>query len=254
LIIRQFNRLLLDFLNNQIQHPSIMSNTITDKRAIFWGNALKWSMLLVVGFAVAPFIWVAIGGLLGLIVAGVILLIAWMLRPVAFSMAANARLYFIKAEARRNPCVTLKEDLRRQMVELDKRREAVNRLKGRVLSLSDKLNEIAVKWGTKGQDYIKLLSVRDSLSKLHTHRLAKWDEAHNELGRWSREIDRAEDIWEAAQDAHDAQAESGLSEDQFFAKLKTDTALDAIQTSFNTALASLDTELAMSDNEPITGR
>jgi DNA-binding protein H-NS len=231
-----------------------MSNTITDKRAVFWGNVLKYSMLLVVGFFVAPFIWIAIGGLLGLFVAAVILLAGWMFRPVAFSMAANARLYFIKAEARRNPCETLEDDLRKQMVELDKRREATNRLKAQVMNLTDKLDDYKAKWGASGADYQKLLAARDNLKRLHEHRLNKWDDAHVELGKWSREIERAKDLWAAACAAADAQEESGLSEDDFFQKLKTETALDSIKTSFNTQLASLDTELAAADNEPIMGR
>lgn len=48
-----------------------MNNTalLNDPRAKRWGNFAKVAALLTVGFFVAPFIWVALGGLLGLIVA-----------------------------------------------------------------------------------------------------------------------------------------------------------------------------------------
>lgn len=230
------------------------TSTVTDPRARFWGNAAKWALLIPVGFIIAPYIWIALGGLVGLLVAVVVLAGAWMIRPWVFMKAANLRLALIKAEARRNPVLVLEEDLRRQMVALDQRKVAVNQLKAQTLNLTDKLAEIKAKWGTGGQDYIKLLGVRDNLVRLHTHRLQQWDKAHEQLGLWAREIERANDIWEAAQAAAAAQESSGLSEDDFFAKLKTDTALDSIQTSFNTALASLDTELAASDNPSISGR
>ena len=78
-----------------------------DPRARRWGVFAKYAALLVVGFAVAPFIWVAIGGLLGMIVAGVILLGTWMVLPAVEAAAANLRLKLIKGEASRNPVETL---------------------------------------------------------------------------------------------------------------------------------------------------
>ena len=50
-------------------------------------------------------------------------------------------------------------------------------------------------------------------------------------------------IWEAAQAAAAARETSGLTEDEFYAKLRAETAFDAIQKSYNDALASLDTAM-----------
>lgn len=229
------------------------TNLITDPRAKRWGNAAKWLLLFPLGFIIAPYVFTAIWGLFGLAVGVLCMVGAWMLRPWVFMKAANMRLFFIKAEARKNPVETLEEDLKQKMSEWEVRKNATNRLKAQILNLEDKLQAIKTKWGIKGDDYLKLLNVRDQLAKLYAHRLTRLDEAHVALGKWAREIDRANDIWEAAQAAAEAQESSGMSEDDFFAKLKTDTALDSIQTSFNTALASLDTELATSDNPPVIG-
>ena len=94
---------------------------INDPRARFWGNVAKYGAVLVAGFLVAPYIWVAIGGLIGLIVAVVVILAAWMLRPVAFSFAANMRLKLIKSEAAKNPVETLQNDLKDKAQALAKR-------------------------------------------------------------------------------------------------------------------------------------
>ena len=50
-------------------------------------------------------------------------------------------------------------------------------------------------------------------------------------------------IWEAAQAAAAARETSGLTEDEFFAKLRTETAFEAIKKSYHDALASLDTAM-----------
>ena len=50
-------------------------------------------------------------------------------------------------------------------------------------------------------------------------------------------------IWDAAQAAAAARETSGLTEDEFFAKLRAETAFDSIQKSYNDALASLDSAL-----------
>lgn len=82
-----------------------MNNTalLNDPRAKRWGNFAKVAALLTVGFFVAPFIWVALGGLLGLIVAGAVCVVTWMLRGWFYSVVANMRMKLVKAEAQRNP-------------------------------------------------------------------------------------------------------------------------------------------------------
>lgn len=252
--LQKRNRIALAFGAESNNNQRNMTTTNLDPRARFWGNVAKWGLLLPLGFVLAPFIWIAVDGLLGLIFGALVIGAVWMLwRPVG-SFAANMRLRLIKAEAKRNPVETLQEDLRKQAVALEDRKNAINHLKAKTLGLADKLSEIKAKWGTNGGDYQKLLGVHGQLVRLHEHRLKKWDEAHAKLGEWAREIERASDIWDAAQAAAAAQESSGLSEDDFFAKIKTETALDSIQTSFNTALASLDTELAMADNQEIMAR
>lgn len=216
---------------------------INDPRAKRWGNVAKYSLLLVVGFFVAPFIWVAIGGLLGLIAAGGIMLGTWMLRPYAYSAAANMRLKLIKAEASKNPVETLQEDLRRKMVDLDQRKTNIEKLNGQIRTFADKVNEIKEKFGPKDNGYLKLNNDLEDLKRIYRHRCTKWNEARNQLDRFAEEIDRANMIWEAACAAAAARETSGLTEGEFMAKLKTETAFDAIQNSYNEALASLDTAL-----------
>lgn len=220
-----------------------MNTTITDPRARFWGNVAKWGMLLPVGFIVAPYIWIALGGLLGLLTGVGILVGAWCLRPWVFAVAANARLKLIKAEASRNPVETLQEDLRRKTVALDERKTNIEKLNGQIRTFADRVDEIRSRYGEKDGGYVKLSTDLLDLRRIYKRRCEKWNEAHVQLGLFGEQIERANMIWDAAQAAAAARETSGLTEDEFFAKLRTETAFDAIQDSYNQALASLDTDM-----------
>lgn len=216
---------------------------INDPRARFWGNMAKYGALLVVGFLVAPYIWVAIGGLIGLIVAGVVILATWMVRPVLFSFAANMRLKLIKAEAAKNPVETLQNDLKDKTLALGKRKDAIETLNSQIRTFGDKVDEIKSRYGAEDAGYQKLSRDLSDLRRVYAHRCEKWKEAREQLKLYEEEIQRANMIWEAAQAAAAARETSGLTEDEFFAKLRTETAFEAIKKSYNDALASLDTAL-----------
>ncbi len=216
---------------------------INDPRARFWGNVAKYGAVIVAGFFIAPYIWVAIGGLIGLVVAVGVILAAWMLRPVAFSFAANMRLKLIKAEASKNPIETLQNDLKDKAQALANRKDAIETLNSQIRTFSDKVDEIKASYGAEDAGYLKLSRDLADLRRVYAHRCEKWKEAREQLKLYEEEIKRANMIWEAAQAAAAARETSGLTEDEFFAKLRTETAFEAIKKSYNDALASLDTAL-----------
>ena len=214
-----------------------------DPRVKRWGNVTKYGALLVVGFFVAPFVWVAVGGLIGLLVAGVIIGGAWMSRQWVYAVAANARIKLIKAEASKNPVETLQEEYRREMVKLDTRKQNIERLKAQILTFEDKTEELKEKYGTNDSAYQKFRQDLVTLNRVYVNRCDLWRKARAGLDAYKQEIDRAQIIWETSLAAAAAQETSGLTEEEFFARLKTETAFDAIHTSYNAAIASLDTAL-----------
>lgn len=216
---------------------------INDPRAKRWGNFAKIAAILGVGFFVAPFVFTAITGLIGLIIAGAIVGATWMVLPAVEAAAANMRLKLIKAEAAKNPVETLQNDLKNKTVALNDRKSAIEKLNAQIRNFADKLDDIKERFGANDSGYIKLSSDLQELKKVYKHRCDKWNEARRQLDRFAEEIDRAGMIWEAAQAASAAREASGLTEDEFYVKLKTETAFDAIQLGYNEALASLDSSL-----------
>ncbi len=220
-----------------------MNNTITDPRAVKTGNIAKF-IFLVLGLAVfAPVIWLALGGLLGLVALVVVWTVTWMLRPWVFTKAANLRIKLIKHEAAKNPVPTLQENLRKEMVSLDERKTKIEKLNGAIRNFKSQTQDIANKYGTNDPSYIQMSRDIVDLERVYADRCAKWNKAAKELKRFAEEIEKAQMIWEAAQAAAAAREASGLTSEAWETELKTKTALDSIQSSYNDALASLDTSM-----------
>ena len=111
------------------------------------------------------------------------------------------------------------------------------------------MDGIKAKYGPSDAGYLKLSADLVDLRRVSADRAEKWKVARAQLERYSEEIDRASMIWDAAQAAAAARESSGLSEDDFYAKLRAETAFDSIQKSYNEALASLDSSMIESPAE-----
>lgn len=212
---------------------------------------VKGAALCAIAFVFAPFVATVVTGLVGLIVVGTISCTLIFFAPVAAQMAGNLRLKMIKAEAARNPMETLQNDLKDKTVVLDNRKNAIERLNGQIRTFSDKVDGLKERFGANDSGYIKLSRDLVDLRRVYTSSVSKWNEAHKQLGLYEDEIERAGMIWDAAQAAAAARETSGLTEDEFFAKLRTETAFDSIQNNYNTALAAIDTALDDGKSRPI---
>lgn len=215
---------------------------INDPRARFWGNVVKIAAVLVAGFFIAPYVWVAVGGLIGLGVGIAIVVVTWMLRHWFFAVAANLRLKLIKAEAARNPVETLQEEYRKEMIRLDERKTAIESLKAHILQFEDKTAEMEAKY-PNDPTVGKFKRDITTLNRIYEHRCALWRKARQELDRFKEEIDRGDVIWKTAQAAAAAHEASGLSEEAFFTRLRKETAFEAIKLAYNQSVASLDSAL-----------
>lgn len=219
------------------------STQSVDPRAKRWGIAIKYAVLLGIGFIVSPYIWAAIGGLVGMIAAAAVMGTTWMLLPVVEDKARNLRLRFITAEAAKNPVETLRNGLLDKTVALDARKTAIGKLKGQIRTFADKVDGIKDKYGAQDSGYIKLAADLVDLRRIAVQREQKWQEARAQLDRYSDSIDRAQMIWDAGNAAAAARESSGLTDADFYARLKSETAFDSIEQNYNTALADLDTSM-----------
>lgn len=98
---------------------------------------VKVAGLAVAGFVVAPFVYIAIQGLIGLTIAGFLSLCIIYATPVAASKLANWRLKLLKAEAMKNPVETLQNQYVKKTQALDDFREQIKIFSTQVLTFAD---------------------------------------------------------------------------------------------------------------------
>lgn len=190
------------------------------------------------GFLVAPFIFLAIKGIIGLAIAigmgsGIIFY-----TPVLARKAANWRLKMLKAEAMRNPIETLQNEYNTRDAAL---KTAEVRIKSAIASrntFGSKLEGFAEKFPNKADKYKGELADMDNA--INQAKL-KYKTAQQRLSEFEAVIEQANAEWELAQAAQAAGKAIGMTNGDFMSKLMETTALDSVRQSLSMAFADLDT-------------
>lgn len=219
-----------------------------EERAKKWSILARWGIFAVVGFLVSPFIMATLTGMLGLLAVCTICGTTYYMLPVIEDKAKNIRLQMIKAEAAKNPIETLENEyLRRQLI-LGQRKDAIEKFDTKTRTFGDKLDGFKRNYPT---DAPKYQQIYDSMMLLLQRQRAQWKEANKNLNLFNGEIDRAKAMYEMALAAAAAKEGSGLDEDAFNARLKTETALNSITDGMNSAFAQLDSLVDESEKTEI---
>lgn len=215
-----------------------------DQRAARWGAAIKWLAFAFVGFLVSPFIMATITGMLGLIVAGSIAAFSWFMLPVVEQKATNLRLWMIKREAAQNPIETLESEFLRRNLALNDAEHKVETFDASCQSFADKVDQFKRQWPDQAPKFIAILSKMQQVLARQQQLLIA---SKHSLNLFEKEIEKAKAIWDMVQAAAVLNKSAGLSQEEFYAKLKTDTAMDSITAGMNTTFAQLNTSLIEGD-------
>ncbi len=211
-----------------------------------WEFGIKAVCMLILGFVVAPFIYVAIQGLIGLALAAGICIGINFFVPVFADKLSNWRIKLIKAEAAKNPIETLQRDYGQKEEALNSFKESISRFKAATLNFKDKLDGFKDKFPNDTAKFDEILS---NMKKLLAIRIVKYQDAEGQLEKYSSEIERAKAIWDMGQEAAKMNAAAGMSQGDFMQKIKVETALDSVTTSMNMAFADLETSLLVDKGE-----
>jgi hypothetical protein len=226
-----------------------MNNQLSpEERAQRFGTIIKVVALCVAAFFVAPIIGLVIEGLAGILAIGGIALTSIWALPYIEMKAKNIRLAMIKAEAAKHPIETLQAEYERRSVMLDERRKAIGTFEGNIRTYGDRIDAYKQK---DPQGAAKMESDYQNLQTLLARQKAQWRDAAKGLDQFNDVIEKAKLMWDAAQSAALARAGSGLSQDAFYAKLKTETALDSVQNGLNSAFSDLDASMLEIDTSNV---
>jgi len=200
---------------------------------------VKIGLVLIVGFAIAPFIFVAIKGLLGLLAAAIISMIIINFTPFLAAKFANWRLKALKFEASQNPIETLENQYRQREEALVRYKENIKTFFAEVQNFYSELEQHKERWPN---DTEKFETQYMKMKQLLDLRVTKCKQAQQQLADFSCHIERKRSEWKIAQAAKSMSKSAQVGED-FISKLMTDTALDAVQTDLNIAFSDLELSL-----------
>jgi hypothetical protein len=191
-----------------------------------------------VGLFAGPIAAIAIKGLLGLIACGVIGLAAVTFGPVIADKAANWRLKMLKAEAAKNPVETLQLQLIERRTALEENLESIGKLRANNMDFADKVQVFKRDFPEEATQFEAQLESMNELLREHEQ---KYTEATTATDQFEKEIRRADAIWKMTLAAADAAHGAKLTIEDFTAKIKKETALDAIQSGMNRSFSELAT-------------
>lgn len=207
---------------------------------------VKIVAMLVTGFLVAPFIFVAIQGLIGLVIAAVIGATIINFAPWMAMKFANWRLKALKAEAAANPIETLENQYREREKGLTDFRDNILQFHAEVQNFWTALEEQSQNHPELKNKFMEQYNKMRNLLEIRSQ---KYKLAQKKLKDFSDLIDQKRSEWELAQAAARMTKAAGVGE-EFMNKLMMDTAVNSVQTSLNTAFAEL--EVSLLDEQPVS--
>jgi len=192
-------------------------------------------LLLVIGFMVAPFIFVAIQGLVGLIAAGAVLAFSYYAAPAVGRWLANMRIRSLKAVAAADPISTLQNAYAEKKDALTKQRENIKQLIAVGSKIFDQIQGYESRFNKQSPRRVSY----QQLQALIGVSKDKYARAQRNLVAFGEYIEEKTADWEIACSMAEASKLAKVGED-FVSKLMQDTAFTTIQDGLNLAFAELD--------------
>lgn len=202
--------------------------------------------LAIAGFVVAPFVFVAVKGLIGIALAATTSLAIIYATPAIAASLANWRLKLLKAEAMRNPVETLQNQYVKKQQSLNEFREQIRIFSAQVLTFADQVKQYVQEGLDDAPTYVEQLSKMKRLLQL---RQEKYQDATNTLAEFSETIKRTDRKWKMACAAVKMNEAAGSMEGDVFDKICIETSLESVQTKLNEAFADLEISLLDDDKE-----
>ncbi len=225
--------------------PAGPALTPTDRAGLARG--LTWCIGLVVAGAVAPVIFLALQGVLGLAAAGLVGLVGIHAAPVVAMKLSNLRLGALRREARSNPMVTLEAQLIERRQALHRAAEQLNLALGRIDAFIDQAGQFMQREPARAERWKARV---DQASQLRVRKIAALKQAAGAVQAFEQEVERARTEWSLVEAEQAMQQALGAARGDPLQQLLERTALDSVREQMNRAFAGLETELALDTADP----
>jgi len=238
----------------------VVAQEIVAKRDKFSGW-IKLAALAAVGLFVAPFIFMAIGGIIGLAVAAAVGFTLVQLAPWFALKIANWKYRLIDAEkvdhiqkvtaaAEQNPIETLTALIIAKKQAFQVFKASVEQAVTARSNFKSKVEKFKQKYPARAAEFEAQLARMTDLVERKKRAL---NEAQASLEDGDHKLEEMKAYYEMSKDAIEANRAAGMDTGDAFEKLKADTACDAVFESMNMAFAQLEVAAALdvdSDDKP----
>jgi uncharacterized membrane protein len=242
--------------SNMTQKGHIVDNTVIteiEQKKQKFGGWIKIAALGVVGLLVAPFIMLAIGGLLGLAVAAGTAFVMIQLAPYFAQKVANWKYRLMDAEkvehirkvgeaAAENPIETLTALLIAKKQAFQVFKASVEVAVTARSNFKTKVQKFKERWPQRAPEFEAQLARMTDLVERKKVALA---DAQKTLEDGDMKLEEMKAYYEMSKDAIEANRAAGMDTGDAFEKLKADTACDAVFESMNMAFAQLEVAAAL---------
>ncbi len=209
-----------------------------DQRQAQIAKFVKWGFLAVGCALTAPFAFMALEGALAWGAAALAVFVIWNFAPVVGMAVATYRIKAIKALAEANPIETMETLYQEKVEEFDRQETAVTEFETQFRNVSDLVDGLKKTDPQEAIGYAEMCDkMKEGLDELRSEQRA----AQAELKNASAALDKMRRIWKVAQAMNKALTSSVSAQQQVFAKIRGDVAVDTIRTNLNRAFANLNT-------------
>jgi hypothetical protein len=209
-------------------------------------NVVKVLGLGIAGFIVAPYIYIAIQGLIGMAIAAIVSLAIIFATPSIAMKLANWRLKLIKSEAMRNPVETLQNIYNKRELELARFREEIKNFAAQLMNFKSQVEQYVKDGIDDANVYVEQLRNMHRLKELRETKYAVAKEKLEEFGKTIEITDRK---WKMGLSAMKMNEIAGALQGDAFEKICVETSLESVQLTLNTAFAELEISLLDDDKE-----
>jgi Tfp pilus assembly protein FimV len=217
-------------------------NEIETKRQKYY----KWGQIAVIGvlgLIASPIVFLAIKGIIGLMVAATLGLAAITFAPYISMKFANWKVAAIVAEAKENPIETMEKLL---IAKKQAYREFYTQVETAVTAckqFESKTKQFAIQYPTRAPEFQKQL---DQMKQLVEAKKVSLKRAQGMLEEGDRKLVEMKAYWDMSQAAQAANKAAGMNTGDLYDELKASTAVDAVFESMNRAFAELEVATSMS--------
>jgi hypothetical protein len=209
----------------------------------------KWGAAFVGAVVIAPFVFLAIQGIVGLVIAFIIGVLVINFAPVFGTWVANKRLQMLKAVVEANPIETMQNLYRDKSGELQHADENIRDFEMEIGNYDDQLEGFKRDYPTDADSY---QTVSDKMHEALVGMKREQSQARRDLAAFDKQITKAQAIYKMALAAQKVLVLSKSAESQVFAKIKEQVAFDSVRSQLNRSFASLNLALERrKDAQPV---